>query len=89
MSPVALIVAWLPIDAVTFTSGSTVRGLVALGRGEPVDLREIPCVCIGRETADEARAAGFLILAVSQTADAASLAAATARALAVQPQEIP
>lgn len=77
-----------PIDAVNFTSGSTVRGLVALGRGESIDVRTIPCVCIGLETADEARAAGFRILAVAPTPDLASLAAATARFLAVQPQEI-
>jgi Uroporphyrinogen-III synthase len=77
-----------PIDAVNFTSGSTVRGLVALGRGESIDVRTIPCVCIGPETADEARAAGFRILAVAPTPDLASLAAATARFLAVQPQEI-
>ncbi|MEO8570949.1 MAG: hydroxymethylbilane synthase [Chloroflexota bacterium] len=78
-----------PIDAVTFTSGSTVRGLVALGGRESIDVRTIPCVCIGPETADEARAAGFRTLAVSPTPDAASLAAATARFLAFEPQEIP
>jgi hydroxymethylbilane synthase len=78
-----------PIDAVNFTSGSTVRGLVALGRGESLDVRAIPCVCIGPDTADEAVAAGFRVLAVSPTPDLASLAAATAKFLAVQPQEIP
>jgi hydroxymethylbilane synthase len=78
-----------PIDAVDFTSGSTVRGLVALGRSESLDVRTIPCVCIGPETADEARAAGFRILAVSPAPDLVSLAAATARFLVVQPQEIP
>ncbi|MEO5940110.1 MAG: hydroxymethylbilane synthase, partial [Candidatus Limnocylindrales bacterium] len=78
-----------PIDAVTFTSGSTVRGLVALGDGESMDVRAIACVCIGPETAAEARAAGFRILTVSPTPDAASLAAATARFLAFEPQETP
>jgi hydroxymethylbilane synthase len=78
-----------PIGAVNFTSGSTVRGLIALGRGEPIDVRTIPCVCIGPETADEARAAGFRVLAVSPTPDSASLAATTARFLAFTPQEIP
>ena len=68
---------------------SAVRGLVALGRCERVDLREIPCICIGPETAEEARAAGFRILAVSATPDSASLAAATARVLTRRPQEIP
>ena len=77
-----------PIAALTFTSGSTVRGLVALGRHEAIDVISMPCVCIGPETADAARAAGFRILAVSPTPDFASLAEATARALVVQPQEI-
>jgi hydroxymethylbilane synthase len=77
-----------PIAAVTFTSGSTVRGLVALGRDETIDVISMPCVCIGPETADEAHAAGFRILAISATPDSAALAEATARSLAVQPQEI-
>jgi hydroxymethylbilane synthase len=77
-----------PIDAVVFTSGSTVRGLVALARAQRLDVVLIPSVCIGPATADEARAAGFQILAISRTPDSAALAATTARALAVQPQEI-
>jgi len=71
--------------AVVFTSGSTVRGLVALGRDESIDVVSIPSVCIGPETADEARAAGFQILAVSPTPDLAALATTTARALTLQP----
>jgi hydroxymethylbilane synthase len=78
-----------PIDAVVFTSGSTVRGLVKLGLDESIDVLSIPSVCIGPETADEARAAGFQVLAVSPAPDSVALAAATARALALQPQEIP
>ena len=77
-----------PIDAVTFTSGSTVRGLVELGRVESIDVLSLPCVCIGPETAEEARAAGFRILAVAPTPTAAALAATTAEALTLQPQEI-
>jgi hydroxymethylbilane synthase len=69
--------------AVVFTSGSTVRGLVALGRNGSLDVLTIPSVCIGTATADEARAAGFRILATSPTPGAAALAATTARALAV------
>jgi uroporphyrinogen-III synthase len=76
-----------PIAAAVFTSGSTVRGLVSLGKAESIDVRSFPAVCIGPETADEARAAGFRILAVSPTPDGAALAAATADALAVQPEE--
>ncbi len=74
--------------AVVFTSGSTVRGLVALGRDESIDVISIPSVCIGPETADRARAAGFQVLATSDAPDASELAATTAHALALQPQEI-
>jgi uroporphyrinogen-III synthase len=66
-----------PIAAAIFTSGSTVRGLVALGQAESIDLRSIAAVCIGAETADQARAAGFRVLAVAANPDPASLAAAT------------
>jgi uroporphyrinogen-III synthase len=77
------------IGAVAFTSGSTVRGLVALGRAESVDVVSIPSVCIGPETADEARAAGFRVLAVSTLPTSAALAAATARVLLATPLETP
>ena len=77
-----------PLDAVVFTSGSTVRGLVALGRDESIDVLSLSCVCIGPETADEARAAGFRILAVAATPGSAALAAATARALSLPQQEM-
>jgi hydroxymethylbilane synthase len=78
-----------PIAAAVFTSGSTVRGLVALGRAESIDVRSLPVVCIGPETADAARSAGFRILAVAATPDPAALAVATAAALADQPEETP
>ena len=78
-----------PIAAVAFTSGSTVRGLVALGRAESIDVRSIPSVCIGPETADEARAAGFRILAVPATPDAGALAATSAIALAIRSEVTP
>lgn len=77
-----------PIAAIVFTSGSTVRGLIALGRDASIDVTSMPCVCIGPETADEARALGFRILAISATPDSAALAAATARALNLQPEDI-
>jgi len=77
-----------PIAAVALTSGSTVRGLVSLGRAESIDVLSIPAVCIGPETADEARAAGFRILAISPAPDSPAFAATTARALALTPQEI-
>jgi uroporphyrinogen-III synthase len=70
---------------VTFTSGSAVRGLVALGE----DVTAIPAICLGPETAVAARAAGFEVLAVATTPDAAALAVSAARALIAQPVEIP
>ena len=77
-----------PIDAVVFTSGSTVRGLVTLARAASVDLSSIPSVCIGPKTAVDARAAGFSVLAVSAIPEAAALAVTTARALAAQPKPV-
>jgi uroporphyrinogen-III synthase len=76
-----------PVGAVVFTSGSTVRGLLSLGTAESIDVRSLPAVCIGPATADEARTAGFRILAVAPTPDSAALAAATATALRRQPEE--
>lgn len=76
------------IDAVVFTSGSTVRGLVALAGAERLDLTPIPAVCIGPETAAEARAAGFSVLAVSDSPDSTTLASTTARAVLAQPLEV-
>ena len=78
-----------PIAAAVFTSGSTVRGLVSLAKAESIDVRSFPAVCIGPETADEARSAGFRILATAPTPDATALAAAAATALARQPEETP
>jgi uroporphyrinogen-III synthase len=75
------------IAAVVFTSGSTVRGLLSLGQAESIDVRAFPAVCIGTETADEARRAGFRILAVSPIPTSAALAAATVNALVRQLQE--
>ena len=68
--------------AVLFSSGSTVRGLVALAGAESLEISSIPAVCIGPETATAAMEAGFRVLAVSPTPDAAALATATAEALA-------
>ncbi len=71
-----------PIAAAVFTSGSTVRGLVSLGLAESIDVRAFAAVCIGAETAELARAAGFRVLAVAATPDSAALAAATRSVLA-------
>lgn len=76
------------IDAIVFTSGSTVRGLVALARSEAVDLTPVPAVCIGPETAAAARDAGFTINAVATEPGTEALAVATARAVLAQPLEV-
>jgi hydroxymethylbilane synthase len=76
-----------PVDAVVFTSGSTVRGLMTLAGAASVDVTSIPAVCIGPETADDARVAGFRLIVVSPSPNAAGLAAASARAVAVPSQE--
>jgi hydroxymethylbilane synthase len=77
------------VDAVVFTSGSTVRGLVALAALESLtEITAIPAICIGPETSREAGRLGFRVLAEAPTPDARALAATTADALALQPQEI-
>jgi hydroxymethylbilane synthase len=77
-----------PVDAIVFTSGSTVRGLIALARAEALAITAIPAICIGPETALEARAAGFEVVAISTEPDAGALADTTARAVLDQPLEI-
>ncbi|MGZ8581483.1 MAG: uroporphyrinogen-III synthase [Actinomycetota bacterium] len=67
------------VDAVTFTSASTVRGFVgALGvvKGSP------KVVCIGPVTAREARAHGLVVHAVARPHTMEGVAAAVVRALA-------
>jgi len=67
------------VDAVTFTSASTVRGFVrALGpaKGNP------KVVCIGPVTAREARERGFSVAAVADPHTIEGLVAAVERALA-------
>lgn len=67
------------LDGVTFTSSSTVRGLLDLA--PPVDrgrARSLPAFCIGPVTADTARRAGFHVAAVAAQHTAAGLADAVA-----------
>lgn len=70
-----------PVEAVVFTSGSTVRGLLELAGRESIDVLGVPAVCIGHETAVEAGRAGFRIAGVSTSADAWAMADATARVI--------
>jgi hydroxymethylbilane synthase len=69
------------VAAAVFTSGSTVRGLMALGRAVGIDMSRVPAVCIGPETARRAEAEGFRVVAVAPAPDSATVAAATAQAL--------
>jgi hydroxymethylbilane synthase len=69
------------IDAVTFTSGSTVRGLASLARVEGLDVMSIPAVCIGSQTATEAERAGFMVVAIASRPTADVLAETAAKAL--------
>ncbi len=77
-----------PIDAVLFTSASTVRGFLAIGHRAGREVTAIPAVCTGPTTAAEARAAGFDVLATAARQDSASLASTAAAALFGSVQEV-
>jgi uroporphyrinogen-III synthase len=72
------------VDAITLTSGSTSRNLTAaLGdAGLPAGVK---IVCIGEQTASEARAAGLRVDAVAAKASLDGLVDALAGCLAPQP----
>ena len=66
------------LDGVTFTSGSTVRGLMRMASLiDRTRARSLPAFCIGPVTAATARRAGFAVAAVAAEHTAAGLAAAT------------
>jgi uroporphyrinogen III methyltransferase/synthase len=72
-----------PLDGVTFTSGSTVRGLRALL--SPADAQRVtglPAYCIGPVTAGVALRAGFTVPVIAAPHTAAALGAAIHRHLA-------
>lgn len=74
-----------PIDGITFTSSSTVRGLLRLA--SPLDrgrARAIQSYCIGPVTAGTARRSGFAIGAVATDHTASGLADAIAEAFAAR-----
>lgn len=67
------------VDAVTFTSSSTVKNFVQiLGANLGLISREVRIVCIGAQTAQTARENGLPVHAVAKTASAKSLAEAVA-----------
>jgi uroporphyrinogen-III synthase len=65
------------VDAVMFTSPSTVDGFVRAGGGR----RHIRAICIGPVTAEAARAAGFTVAAVAEPHTMDGLVDAVLRAL--------
>lgn len=67
------------LDGMTFTSGSTVRGLVRLLSGaELVRARRLPSFCIGPVTAAAARSCGLRVVGVATEYTARGLAATIA-----------
>jgi uroporphyrinogen-III synthase len=76
-----------PIDAVVFTSGSTVRGLAALAGTASPEVIDMGAVCIGAPTAFAARNAGFRVLAVPEHPSDADVAEVTARLMRSQVTE--
>jgi uroporphyrinogen-III synthase len=72
------------VDAITLTSGSTARHLAAILGNDPPPLG-VAIVCIGEQTASEARAAGLPVHAVAATASAEGLVEAVTECLAPQP----
>jgi uroporphyrinogen-III synthase len=72
------------IDAITLTSGSTARNLVA-ALGSTHLAAGVAIVCIGEQTASDARAAGLRVDAVATEASADGVVAALRGHLAPQP----
>jgi uroporphyrinogen III methyltransferase/synthase len=66
------------VDAITFTSASTVRGFIAGGGAAD---RPVRIVCIGPVTATEARGQGLRVHAVAHPHTTDGLVAALERAL--------
>jgi uroporphyrinogen-III synthase len=67
---------------VVLTSGSTVDGLLGLGRAVHVDVTSLPAICIGPRTSRSALEAGFRVVAEAETADAHALALTAQHAFA-------
>jgi uroporphyrinogen-III synthase/uroporphyrinogen III methyltransferase/synthase len=76
-----------PIDALVLTSGSTVRGLLALAGEAETDerLRRTPVVAIGEPTAAVARSLGFTTVLAAPSPAAGDLAAFVASSLGFAP----
>jgi uroporphyrinogen-III synthase len=66
------------IDLITFASPSSVRNFIDLVGLECTVVRGIPVVCVGAVTAEAARDAGLLVVAVSDAPDALTMTEAVA-----------
>jgi hydroxymethylbilane synthase len=65
------------VDAVTFTSPSSVREFITLLGKDATRLQDVPAVCIGGTTAAEAHRQGLRHVVVADTPDAEGIVAAT------------
>jgi uroporphyrinogen-III synthase len=72
------------VDAITLTSGSTARHLALILGDQPLP-QGIAIVCIGEQTASEARAAGLPVSAVATVPSADGLAQALRECLSAEP----
>jgi hydroxymethylbilane synthase len=63
-----------PMDAVLLASGSAARGILALAGGRASEVATLPAICLGPETAAEARRLGFRVIGSAPVQSAASLA---------------
>jgi uroporphyrinogen-III synthase len=78
-----------PVDVLVLTSGSTVRGLLALVADDArASVLATPVVAAGAKTAEAAMDAGFSLVLVAPGPDAVSLADFTARALGAPPDPV-
>ncbi len=76
------------LTACVFTSGSTVRGLLALAAGvDDQRLLRLPACCIGPSTASVARQAGFTDVREAPAQDVAALADIVAQAVGSRPDD--
>jgi uroporphyrinogen-III synthase len=76
-------------DAIVVTSGSTARGVLAIGEalGAEADVRALPVIAIGAGTAVEATRLGFSVVATAASHDVAAIADAVATAVGIQREQ--
>ena len=78
------------MPAVLFTSGSTIRGLVGLAGAEYLEaVLAMPAICIGPETAQEARRHGYAVVAEAPMQATETLAETAARVVSGRARATP